>query len=272
MTTTDLAALGLDGVALLDPLGYPGRPVPWPALLLGGELLRLAPPEHSPGPVGGWAAPDGRPLDAVLADAGQPRTADRVPVLAVGSNASPGQTRHKLRAAGAPVAVPMVPAVVGGLGVGVSAHVSAAGYVGASPFAGPGRTAVTVCWLDAEQLAVVDATEPNYRRVRLPADRFPVTLPDGGRPAECGLYVTRHGVLADGGVPLLSTGQRELLGGLLARSAELRELLGPDARSWVLRAAADPAVRAAAARVFTARGWVLRQEELLALGNRAGAL
>ncbi|MDI5962700.1 hypothetical protein [Streptantibioticus silvisoli] len=260
---TGLAALGLDGVPLLDPLSYPGRPVPWPALLRGDQLLALRPPDGGPAAVGRWTAADGTALDALLAGDGRPGTGERVPVLAVGSNASPGQTRHKLLSAGVAVVVPMVPATVEGLGVGVSAHVSASGYVGAAPYAGPGTARVVVTWLDAEQLAVVDATEPNYRRVRLPAADFPVTLPDGTVPPWCDLYVNRHGVLAPDGVPLPATGQRDLLRDLLARSARLRDLLGPDPRAWVTRAAADPAVRTAAARAFTADGWLLRQPELM---------
>ena len=264
MTDRRLEALGLDGVPALDPLSYPGRPVPWPALLRGDELLRLEP---GPTPPGRWAAgPDGT-LDHVLRRAGLCDVAGRVPVLAVGSNACPGQLRHKLLAAEVPSGVPMVPVGVGGLGIGVSAHISVAGYVSASPFAGAAFPARAVmCWFDPAQLAVVDATEPNYRRVLLPADRFPVTVPGGGRLPDAWLYVNRHGVLAlDGRTPLPGRDQRSLLRELLAASARLRGLLGPGPRTWVARAAADPAVRDAGNRALAAEGWLLRQDSLLYL-------
>ncbi len=258
MTFRRLADLGLAGVPVLDPLGYPGRPVPWPALLRDDGLLALEPADA---PVGRWrCGADGEPLDAVLRAAGADRIAERVPVVAVGSNAAPGQVRHKLRTAGLPVLVPMTPVTVGGLGAGVSAHISRPGYVGAAPFLGDVATPLAVGWLDAAQLAAVDATEPNYRRVLLPARRFPVTLPGGGALPGPWLYVGRHGVLApDGGAPRRCGDQRTLLRDLLAASLRLRALLGPDPRGWVTRAAADPEVRAEGARVFAEHGWVLHQ-------------
>jgi hypothetical protein len=258
-----LAELGLAGVPLLDPLSYPGPPVPWPALLRGDRLLPLAP---AAGPVGRWRTGEsGRELDAVLRAAEAPPIAERVAVVATGSNSAPGQMRHKLLAAGCRVVLPMVPVVVTGVRVGVSAHISAPGYVGAAPFTAPGRRPLTVAWLDADQLAAVDATEPNYRRVPLPPDRFPVALPDGRVLPEAWLYVGRHGVLAPGGgAPRPCGDQRALLSTLLAGSARLRELLGPAPRDWVIRAAADPLVRAEGRREFAALGWVVRERGPLA--------
>lgn len=259
MTFRRLDTLGLAGVPVLDPLSYPGRPVPWPALLRDDGLLALEP---GPGPVGRWrAGAGGGELDAVLRASGAVPVADRVPVVAVGSNASPAQVRHKLSAAGLPVVVPMVPVLVDGVGAGVSAHISAPGYVGAAPFAGPVRSALAVSWLDADQLAAVDATEPNYRRVALTPQHFPVTLPGGAALSGAWLYVGRHGVLTlDGGGPRSCGDQRTLLRDLLAGSGRLRALLGPGPREWVTRAAADPAVRAVGAGLFADLGWVLRTD------------
>lgn len=265
MADRRLSALGLDGVPVLDPLSYPGRPVPGPSLLLGEELLTLRPVD---GPVGRWRTePDGAELDAVLRESGSAGVADRLPVLAVGSNASPGQMRHKLLAAGLPVALPMVPVTAGGIGIGVSGHISVFGYVSASPYAEPGcGSAPVVCWLDPDQLTAVDATEPNYRRVLLPADRFPVTLPGGTPLPEPWLYVNRHGVLAlDGRTPRPGGEQRALLRELLAASGRLRTLMGPGPRTWVARVTADPAVRAEGNQLFADEGWLLPQESLLAL-------
>ncbi|MYS52000.1 hypothetical protein GTW46_18350, partial [Streptomyces sp. SID6013] len=68
-----LRALGLDGVPREEPLLYPGA---WPresGLLVGDRLLPLDQPAREE-----WEE-DGR-----------------IPVLAIGSNASPAQLRHKM--------------------------------------------------------------------------------------------------------------------------------------------------------------------------------
>ncbi|OIV38563.1 hypothetical protein BIV57_04710 [Mangrovactinospora gilvigrisea] len=266
-----LADWGLGAVPLLEPLAYPGRPAPGPAVLLGDGLTVLQ----------RW---DGAAVDGLLAEAGAPPLAARTPVLAVGSNAAPAQLHHKLAALPpAARAVPLCPVRADGLGVGVSAHISRAGYISAAPFAAPGaRAALTATWLDPEQLAAVDATELTYRR--RPA-RGPVALPDGTALDGAFLYVHRTGVLAaegDGDVPLPAGPQPELLAGLLARSARLRALFDHpgspaefsrpspttalavkrSALAFVTRAAADPQLRTLAADLFQELGWVLPQPDL----------
>lgn len=94
-TGRTLTALGLGTVPFEHPLTYPGRPVPWPALLRGERLLRLEPgpeagpatglgPEGEPGPgasteaatgpgalggwLAGWLVEGGGRLDQVLDD------------------------------------------------------------------------------------------------------------------------------------------------------------------------------------------------------------
>lgn len=127
-----LEALGLAEAPRDHPLLYPGA---WPAdsgLLDGDRLL---------------------PLDRL-------RHEDRVPVLAVGSNASPAQLRHKMAEYGITSPIPMVRTRVTGIDIGVSAHVSLLGYVSASPVDAPSAVReLFVTWLDAEQLAVIDASE-----------------------------------------------------------------------------------------------------------------
>ncbi|MFD8863966.1 hypothetical protein ACFV1F_06170 [Streptomyces sp. NPDC059590] len=272
MTDRTLAALGFADVPAIRPLTYPGRPVTAPALLAGGELWELTP---GPGGPGGWPVPGapfdppGEPLDAVLARLGHVPSGQRHPVIAVGSNASPAQLHHKLTALGAPAAVPMVPVRVRGIAVGCSAHIGRYGYVAAAPYADPAaETPLVVSWLDGDQLASVDATEfPNYRRVLLPGASFPMVLPSGEPLGGAYLYVSVRGVLASpDGAPDRPSGrprpgggdQGALLAGLLASSARLRDLLGPDPRAWIRRAAADRTVREAAASVLAAEGWVLR--------------
>ncbi|MEK8172633.1 hypothetical protein NKH77_36085 [Streptomyces sp. M19] len=67
------------------------------------------------------------------------------------------------------------------------------------PVPGPAAdTRLVVGWLDTAQLAAVDATEPNYGRIPLSGDDCPMTLPSGERLAGAYLYVSVHGLLADG--------------------------------------------------------------------------
>ncbi|KUJ64472.1 hypothetical protein ACZ90_57985 [Streptomyces albus subsp. albus] len=262
MEDRTLEALGFGVVPFERPLSYPGRAVGAPMLL---HADRLWPLDVRPGPIGEWAVtgPGGtaEPLDALLARLGEAGTAERRPVIAVGSNASPAQLRHKLASHGTGVAVPLVPVRVRGLGVGVSAHIGRAGYVPAAPFPDPGaERELVVGWFDAGQLRRVDATESRYRRPLLSGTDTPLTLPSGEPLPGAYLYESRDGVLAGpDGRPRPGGGdQAALLTALLAASARLRALLGPDPETWVRRARAQAAVRAEGARILAAEGWRLR--------------
>ena len=143
MTGRTLEELGLADAPRDHPLTYPGA---WPAAsgLLHGD--RRFPLEH------------------LVYD-------DRAPVLAGGSNACPGQLRHKMAESG--------------LDVGVSAHVSRFGYVSASPVKAPrALSELFVIWLDRRQLEVIDAsegvplTDGNFWRDWLPAPQVLIELPD----------------------------------------------------------------------------------------------
>jgi hypothetical protein len=225
-----LEALGLAGAPREHPLRYPGA---WPAhsgLLDGDRLL---------------------PLDRLVHD-------DRVPVLAVGSNACPGQLRHKMAESGIVSPVPMVRARVTGVGVGVSAHVSRMGYVSASPVDAPDTERdLFVLWLDARQLTVIDASEGvplphgNYDRAWLPASAARIELADGTCLPGAYVYVNRHGVLRDGaGAPRGHPGQRALLTELLVSSPRWRELFGVTAEEFCARARADRRLCARGTRLF----------------------
>ena len=99
--------------------------------------------------------------------------ASRGPVLAIGSNGDPTVLRKKLVARGASPVVPLVPVVVTGMSIAHSAHVSLSGYVAATPRDDPtGAVRGVLLWLDHEQRAVIDATEPNYQRMALAPDRY----------------------------------------------------------------------------------------------------
>ncbi|MGW6025700.1 hypothetical protein [Streptomyces sp. NPDC055099] len=269
MRTEDrsLESLGLDGVPAREPLTYPGRPTPAPSLLNGGELLRL---DVRTGRLGEWYVeePVRRRLDEALLDRGQAVTGRRHPVIAVGSNASPGQVAYKLTRLGIPAAVPMVPVRVRGIAVGCSGHISPAGYVAGTPYVDrEAETPLVVTWLDATQLKAVDDTEfPDYRRAILPGDDFEMTMPSGERLGGAYIYFSAHGVLADPATERPRPGggdQAELLAALLKDSPRLRELLGPDPASWVAAAGSTPRLRELGTRVFGDEGWVLPQTDFL---------
>jgi hypothetical protein len=171
-------------------------------------------------------------------------------VVAVGSNGVPGVVHAKLAAAGVVGDVPFLPGEVRGLGVAHSAHVSPGGYVPTTAYAEPGAVlTLVVSWFTTEQLAALDATEPNYTRLPLPGAP--------GDLADAYVYVSRWGVLAPGGEPLAPTTQ-----------AEVHRVLGADAGLRALLPLADPEAtvaalrdRAVAERVrsrFAALSWVAR--------------
>jgi hypothetical protein len=225
-----LETLGLAEAPRDHPLLYPGA---WPresGLLDGDRML---------------------PLDVLVHP-------DRTPVLAVGSNASPAQLRHKMTESGIRSPIPMVKARVTGLDVGVSAHVSRLGYVSASPVEAPGIVReLFVTWLDDEQLAVIDASEGvplpngNYRRAWLPAPEVRIEPAPGVLLPGAYVYVNRHGVLHDGtGAPRTHPGQRPLLTELLVGSVRLRKLFGVTPEEFCARARADRRLCERGTRLF----------------------
>ncbi|MGV4986485.1 hypothetical protein ACVB8X_40610 [Streptomyces sp. NRAIS4] len=237
MTGRTLEELGLADAPRDHPLTYPGA---WPAdsgLLHGDRML---------------------PLERLVYD-------DRAPVLAVGSNACPGQLRHKMAESGIDSPVPMVRSRVSGLDVGVSAHVSRFGYVSASPVKAPrALSELFVIWLDRRQLEVIDAsegvplTDGNFWRAWLPAPQVRIELPDGSALTGAYAYVNRHGVLHNGaGAPRRHPGdQHLLLTELLAGSAPLRELFGVTPEEFCARARRDTGLWARGTRLFAEQKWV----------------
>ncbi|MER6128725.1 hypothetical protein ABT173_40430 [Streptomyces sp. NPDC001795] len=230
MDDRTLEALGLAEAPLDHPLAYPGA---WPeesGLLNGNRLL---------------------PLDRLVHE-------DRVPVLAVGSNACPGQLRHKMDESGITSPIPLVKARVTGVDVGVSAHVSLLGYVSASPFHAPGTAReLFVTWLDAEQLDVIDASEgvgvPSgpYHRAWLPSSAVSVELESGELLPGVYAYVNRVGVLRNGdGTPRRHPGERLLLTDLLLESPRLRALFGATPEEFCARARLNRELCAAGTRLF----------------------
>ncbi len=193
---------GNEVAPLTDPLSYPGTIPATSYLMLGGG--RVVEP------------PRGSLLPALMRD--------RRPVLAIGSNASPAQLARKLGPQLLARGVAVLRAEVSGLRVLPSAHLNPAGYVPWAPAAG-----LTGAWQDAfvvfvdgQQLARLDETEPNYERVGLDPARQ-VRLPDGTAVDGCALYVSHHGVIVDERIVARGTvpSQQVLLDRLLAVMPEL---------------------------------------------------
>ncbi|GAB2666433.1 hypothetical protein GCM10027169_30640 [Gordonia jinhuaensis] len=180
-----------------QPWRYPGPSVRAPGLLADGRYVRC---DHSR-------------IRAILDESGHTPLEHRTPVVAVGSNACAAVMSHKLAGHDGPIV--FLVDVVAGVAVGHSAHRSRAhrsrahrsrrlpvagsmrpGFIPAAPYADAGaRDAFVITMLDDEQLAVIDATEPNYFRDRV----------SGARLGPVWLYRSRWGVLAPPGakpVPL----------------------------------------------------------------------
>ncbi len=218
------------------PWCYPGTAAACSGLLVDGELL--------------------------TGDSAQaPRDGEkRSLVVAVGSNASPAVLHRKLAGAAVSTVVPFVRVTLRGLGIGHSGHVSRAGYVPAAPFADRAAGATLVgTWLEAQQLRALDATEPNYVRVRLAGAAYDLEPDCGERPADFSVYVSRWGVLrGEGDRPLTLTAQAEVFAHLAERSAAFRRCTGTDDVEVVMRRlAGDAEQREALLRALRDEGLVV---------------
>ncbi|HYJ69439.1 MAG TPA: hypothetical protein VEX15_17440 [Nocardioidaceae bacterium] len=219
----------VDAGAKLSALDYPGKRMPTSGLLDGDRFW----------PGKRLASIDGRRL-----------------VLAVGSNADPAVLAGKLRWAGAGGPVPMVLARAVGLAIGHSAHVSEGGYLPAAPYASAVTTPVVGLWLTTAQLAGVDATEPNYRRVRLPASQWRLAIDAGEAPDGYEVYASRWGVLApDGGRPL-ALGRQVALHHRLAGLADLAERAPWSDSAAVVAALRKPEQQSRVLQALADAGWV----------------
>ncbi|WP_394216701.1 hypothetical protein [Brachybacterium vulturis] len=212
-------------------------------------------------------------IEQALAAEGAAPLAERTLVLAVGSNQTPQTIARKYRRSGhaIPVATPFVRCTVHDLAVGHVASIAAPGYLPAAPYRSPGeRMELVATWFDEAQLAVVDETEPNYDRLRLSAEEFPLSLATGEQPAVFDVYASRWGVLAEGRpLPLrhrqqeifdelsVLTGEDRFIGDaaeVCARMAETPEALY-DLVSAQGLVAPDGLARAAGARHPLSLGW-----------------
>ncbi len=190
-------------------------------------------------PSSSYALVEGRAVDVGAATVD---LAERVALLAYGSNAAPEVLAAKLAAAPDPVAV--LRTVLRDFDVVYSAHVSPYGSVPATLRRSPGtEVRAFIAYLTDEQLRLVSATEPNYELARF--DRPSCALETGDAPPELWAYVSRHGcLLLDGsevalaevaarGRHFLELDQRQVLG-------QARDILAPgrDLASFVEACAA----------------------------------
>jgi hypothetical protein len=223
------------------PLTYPGAAPASPAVLVTETGVLVVRPSRA-GALGAWRVEfgggDSKALDEVLGERGAALTGERIPVLAVGSNAAPAQIRRKLSTAGLTAAVPVTAVTVDGLSVGVSAHVSNAGYVPATPVPDPLAKSqrMWVTWLAPDELQTMDKTEPNYDRVLVPGS-CSIRLTPVQALSECWLYVSHHGYLTErSGEPRKLIDQSDLISSLLAEMPAATNLAGTSPEEWISRA------------------------------------
>lgn len=234
-----LRTLGLDVNPSTEPLAYPGTRVRESCLIVGDWLYTMTATPGQPvnewtmtfddGPIGNPHDPAKIPLSAALAAAGVEHMTDRQPVLAVGSNASPGQLRHKFPDPLQQRPIPITVATVRGIAVGHSAHVSKPGYIPYAPLADAGSTSrdLAVLWLDAEQLDRIDETERTYERVLVRGERYPALLGSGQPLQTYALYRSNWGLLrlTPSTPPLTASTQHEAYSALAQQLPWFRELV-----------------------------------------------
>jgi hypothetical protein len=198
-------------------------------------------------PSGSYRLERGRPVPLDGADA----AADgRVPVLAFGANAAPSALAAKLGPRAAEASVPVVAGELHDFDVVHSAHVSPYGSIPGALQHSPGATAsVHVVHLEADELAAVHRSEPNYAFGRLLG--IDLRLEGGARLDSVHAYVTRHGCLRlDGGhvgvAAVLVEGRGWPALDQPAMLAAARDALAPGEplETFVLAQATDPEVAA----------------------------
>jgi hypothetical protein len=233
------------------PLAYPGDAVESSLLLLpdcshrlifrAGRRLGQARVERC----GSCAAKDGLrivPLNYELLCWNVASMDGRYAVVAVGSNANADVLRSKMERAGAEPVVPMVIARLDNLAVAYSAHISRPGFIPAAPVHAPGQSCeVVVGFLDREQLAHMDATEPNYVRRWLTSPEHPLLLDGGERLGGFHIYDSRWGVLAEEGAALPLNSQASIAAWLDRQNVV--PWAGQEPQAAVAALGNDPALR-----------------------------
>lgn len=187
-------------------MNYPGARPKFSALVTSDRLWRVD------------ETGDGTPLDRRLAMSGheRPRTVaslleevplgQRVPLLAIGSNAAPSQLRHKFRETPGQLCSLSMRARAVGLVPGFAPFRAPGGYLPATPILewDAAVSDVTIQFVSQVELQRLDETESRwYRRVWLDASVAEISLRTRERLNGVHAYVAEHGYLCDGREPMV---------------------------------------------------------------------
>jgi len=252
----------------LAPLSYPGAIPGFSYLLLNQRIVPLAVKYgwreelKPPRPKGRSLSPLGTPnqVNHALLQGGQPLMQTRVPVVVVGSNASPAQLWRKFEGVEVSPIMPLTLAEVTGIKVGVCAYISKNGYLPSTAIFDPeAKSKLFIQWLSKEQLDVVDRTEIGYRRVELE--------PHCKAILECGeivnqpyVYVCKFGYLVGERFPNVSQlpvpegFQAALIRRILGMIPELSPLLSDGVENLVEQVRNEDWIRMKINEVLQARG------------------
>lgn len=230
------------------PWDYPGTPAPFSGLVHRDGLIPLRQGRRRLGQaLVSLADEDPARLNVVLLKSNAAPVDTRSLVVAVGSNASPAVLRRKFSGRGVSTTFPLLRVRVRDISVGFSAHVSAAGYIANTPYHRPGaRTALVASLLDPSQLACLDRTEPNYRRIWVEAPDWPVKIRKAERLAGYYLYVSRWDLLGPGEPLSAPMTQDEVWRRVVEGIPHVQALIADptDPRAVMRACAVDPSLRA----------------------------
>lgn len=138
-------------------------------------------------------------LDRHLRSHGAQAMADRVPVLAYGSNANPGQLLRKFGSIDTSRHLVVGLAALTGI---EAVYTAMKGYYGSIPATvslyGNERHLFAVTWLDGQQLSVMTETEPGYDFRWLSGDTHKISIHESKEPlAQVYAFVSKTGSLTD---------------------------------------------------------------------------
>lgn len=119
-------------------------------------------------------------------------------IVSVGANASPEAMLDKMSLlTKGPTVIPFTEITIENLAVGYAGYVTYRGYIPATPYHHDGaKTTLWASYLDYEQLAILDATEPNYFRLKVSTRDYPAVMASGERIDTFYLYDSYRGVLS----------------------------------------------------------------------------
>lgn len=131
---------------------------------------------------------------------------DRIPVLAIGSNAYPRQIHDKFSDENTDDTIPLFKGTLSNCEIVFCPYVSAKGYFPVTPRLSWGSHSIAwLMLLTPEQLQIIEKTEPNYHFVRFVSDAMRFTVESSGEQVG-GCYAFWHSSwlgAAGGGLPVI---------------------------------------------------------------------